>query len=123
MRRLILTLLVATAALAPAATEARSVTQIPTGQQTGIEGDRMTAAFECIAAGDADALSVNITECYVRTTDGTRYDQAFTLRTAGPFAATGWLLVRVPMQPFQVCMRTEVIWIDASLQNLPEKCS
>jgi hypothetical protein len=123
MLRLILIALVATAALAPAAAEARSVTQIPTGQQTAIEGDRMTAAFECVALGDADAISVNVTECYVRTANGTRYDQAFTLRTAGPFAATGWLLVRVPTQRFVVCMRTEVIWLDASLENLPEKCA
>jgi hypothetical protein len=123
MLRLIPAALVAAAALVPATAEARSVTQVPTGQQTAIEGDRMTAAFECVALGDADALSVNITDCYVRTADGTRYDQAFNFRTTGPAAATGWALVRVPTQAFRVCMRVEVIWRDASLQNLTEKCS
>lgn len=114
----------AVTALAPApAAEARSVTQIPTGQQTSIEGSRMTAAFECVALGDSDALSVNIRDCYIRTAAGVRYDQAFTLRTAGPLAATGWLVVRVPTQRFQVCMRTEVLWLDASLEELPERCA
>lgn len=124
MLRLIFAATLAVAALVPApAAEARSVTQMPTGQQTSVEGSRMTATFECVALGDADVLSVNITDCYLRTASGVRYDQAFTLRTAGPLAATGWLVVRVPTQRFQVCMRTEVLWLDASLDELPEHCA
>lgn len=110
-------------AAAPAPADTRSVTQVPTGQQTSIEGSRMTAAFECVAAATPDALSVNITDCYLRAANGTRYDQAFTLRTAGPAAATGWLVARIPTQSFAVCMRTAVIWLDGSLQTLPERCA
>jgi hypothetical protein len=107
-------------ALAPATASASgSLTQTAQGFQTAAEGSKMTGGFYCAAAAP-DALSVNITACYLRTSDGQVYDSAPRFRTAGPASATAGALVRVPTTSYRICMSTEVIWLDGS-QSLPSE--
>lgn len=110
------------AALAPATADARSVTQVPEGAQTSIEGNVMTGAFACAATATPDAASVNITMCEVRTSSGAVYGDAVTVVQPGPATATASGFLRVPIQSFRVCMRTEVIWLDGSRVHYPEVC-
>jgi hypothetical protein len=116
--------LTATPAAAPAATGpvARSVTQVPQGAQTSIEGNRMSGAYVCAATATPDAASVNITMCQVRTSSGATYDSALTVVQPGPVSATGGAFARIPIQTFQVCMQTEVIWLDGAQIRYPVVC-
>lgn len=119
---LMLATLAALAALTPATADARSVTQVPQGAQTSIEGDVMTGAFACVATATPDAASVNITMCEARTSSGAVHQAALTIVQPGPASATASGFLRIPVQLFRVCMRTEVIWLDGSRVHYPEVC-
>jgi hypothetical protein len=113
-------------AAAPASAQVPTVTQSAQAQNLGspLTSTRTNVAIECVAAAPG-ASGIGIKDCYLRGLHtGNIYRAQGSGAKPGVVDAQVGALLNILMEPYQVCMRTQVLLRDsAEFYETPLTCS
>lgn len=81
-----------------------------------ITGDPSTVTVEldCFANTSPPAIAVGIQACYIRGSNGARYDATDIDATPGPVTATSGVFHGIPRQHYRVCVDSQAFWSEGS---------